>query len=154
MLAAMQLRPVKGYAAHSKRDLLPILPHDIEGNNDLAQVLSLHQADIIASPISVQCIVLSICIQLSSSACGLRCVLTYLAALPAAVFLQRLKLLLAPGLSPVPQFWKPSLEQMLMTYRPTHLDSVQLGQIWSGDNKSAERSLIFAVIVYSKADSG
>lgn len=79
-------------------------------------------------------------------------VLTYLAALLAAVFLQRLKLLLAQGLSPVPLFWRPSLERMQMTYHLTLLSAVQLELVWSGDNKDAPRRLIFEVIAYSKAD--
>ena len=151
MLAALQLRFVKGHAAHPKRYLFPILPHDIECNNDFAQVLSLHQADIIASPVSAQCIVFSTSTQSSSSTCVLHYLLTYLAALLAAVFLQRLKLHLVQGLSPVPRFWRPSLEQMPMTCHPGLLGSVQLGLRWSADN-NAERCLIFEVIAYTKAD--
>lgn len=79
-------------------------------------------------------------------------VLTYLAALLAAVFLQRLKPLLAQGLSLVPRFWRPSLERMQMTYHLTLPEAVQLELLWSGDNKDAARRLIFEVIAYSKAD--
>ena len=152
MLTALKLRPVKEHAAHPKRYLFPVLPHDIERNNDFAQVLSLHQADIIASTVSAQCIVASPSVQTSCSVRGLHYVLTYPAALLAAVFLQRLKLLPAQGLSPVPQFWRPSLEQIPMTCHPTLQCSVLLGLRWSVDSKSAERCLIFEVIAHSRAD--